>query len=196
MNLCWFFLCGFLICSRWTFWHRRITLASCWLLMVSFRLHSWSARLTRHQVVRVQGFVWVCGPVLYDWASWSSSSPCLPRWYLAKSFLVTSPTTCSRPDTKKCDVRATVIIALITVHWKTLSDNGINPKIGCPCEGWNTQESNTQGLTEQHKHTTLFSSSTTTTCLSPSALNSLNTRGRDVSYKQTASVNFCFILSS
>lgn len=33
----------------------------------------------------------------YVWARWSSSSPCLPRWYLAKSFLVTNPTTWKEP---------------------------------------------------------------------------------------------------
>lgn len=36
----------------------------------------------------------VCVCVYYVWASWSSSSPCLPMWYLARSFLVTSPITC------------------------------------------------------------------------------------------------------
>lgn len=132
----WLFLCVFLIWSWWTFWHQRITEAACWPLMMSFRLDSWLAQVMRHQVVRVQTFAWVCGPVLYVCASWSSSSPCLPRWYLAKSFLVTSPITCSRPDTKKCDVRATIIILLITVHWKTLLDDGINPRKECPCEGW------------------------------------------------------------
>lgn len=37
---------------------------------------------------------------------------------------------------------------------------------------------------------TLFWSSATTRCLSPSALNSLNTRGREVSYKQVKYLHF------
>lgn len=43
----------------------------------------------------------VCMRAHYVWASCSSSSPCLPRWYLAKSFLVTSPITCRRWQTKE-----------------------------------------------------------------------------------------------
>lgn len=48
----------------------------------------------RHHVVKVYGCECVCVCVYYVWASWSSSSPCLPMWYLARSFLVTSPITC------------------------------------------------------------------------------------------------------
>lgn len=96
----------------------------------------------------------------YVWARWSSSSPCFPMWYLAKSFLVTSPTTCR----KRGHLRPTII------NYHSL-----------------IEVLNKRKMTR--KLVTLFWSSATTRCLSPSALNSLNTRGREVSYKKVKYFN-------
>lgn len=63
-------------------------------------LHSSSSQLLRHQVILTSGhWVCVCACLCYVCARWSSSSPCFPMWYLAKSFLVTSPTTCQKQMT-------------------------------------------------------------------------------------------------
>lgn len=76
---------------------------------------------------------------------------------------------------QRCDIRTIVVIVIIKNTRKL-------------------KKRHTGTDTETQTHTlTLFSSSTTTRCRSPSALNSLNTRGRDVSCRQIASFNFYFI---